>query len=449
MSDQKSGGIHRSQTSSSAFLLSRSDISEPVAEYGTQSDAAAAWTIETLTRVFPEAIGPGRILEAGLAQVAGADRFAVMAFRIDDFYQAAEPESLIQEAAGIVDEICRDQNGIWGIVDADVLACFLPETDGEACLETADAVREKLAENRNETVTIGIAGYPVLDYDRQSILKNAQKAVVHAEFFGPDSRVVFDSVSLNISGDNYYQAGDIDGAVAEFKKALELDAENINVLNSLGVCYGVREQYDPALECFLEAARLDPEEVMPVYNAGYACMCKGDSERALEYFRQAEALDKNVFEVAFQAGRVYLETGRYIQAKTHLEAAVDLNPGSAAANRYLGDCYMEIDRDADAATAYKNVLKIRPEDAEALSALGYLYEMQSRNADIALMFCQRAVEMAPDNALFRHRLGRLYYNRNRYDEALEEFEAARGLGDTASDEYVSMLQGRGDKAGQC
>lgn len=448
MSNQ-SREIHRSQTSSSAFLLSRSAISEPVADYGTPSDGAAAWTIETLTRIFPEAIGPGRILEAGLAQVAGADRFAVMALRIDDFHQVDAPESLIQDMAGIVDEICRDQKGIWGIADVDVLACFLPETDGDACLEIAEAMREKLAENRNETVTIGIAGYPVLDYDRQSILKNAQKAVLHAEFFGPDSRVVFDAVSLNISGDKYYQAGDIDAAVAEFKKALALDPENVNVLNSLGVCYGVREQYDQALECFLEAARLDPGEAMPVYNAGYVCMCKEDYEQALEYFRQAESLDKNVFEVAFQAGRVYLETDQPVNAKKYLEKAVELNPESAAAHRYLGDCYMKVDRDADAATAYKNVLKIRPEDAEALSALGYLYEMQSRNADIALLFCQQAVEMAPDNALFRHRLGRLYYNRNRYDEALPEFDAARELGDTASADYIAMLQGRGNKAGEC
>lgn len=448
MSDQ-SEGIHRSQTSSSAFLLSRSDISEPVAEYGTQSDEAAAWTIETLTRIFPEVIGPGRILSTGLERMEDANQFAVMAIRIDDFKLAADPEALIQEVAGIADMICREKNGIWGIVDVDVLACFLPETDGAACLEIADEVRGKLAESRNDTVTIGIAEYPVLDYDRQSILENTQKAVVHAEFFGPDSRVVFDSVSLNISGDKYYQAGDIDGAVAEFKNALEMDAENVNVLNSLGVCYGVREQYDLALDCFLEAARLDPEEVMPVYNAGYACMCKGNYDRALEFFLQAEALDKNVFEVAFQAGRVYMETGQPVNAKIYLEKAVELNPESAAAHRYLGDCYMEIDRDADAATAYKNVLKIRPEDAEALSALGYLYEMQSRNADIALLFCQRAAEMAPENGLFRHRLGRLYYNRNQYDQALAEFEAARDLGDAASADYIAMLQGRGNKAGEC
>ncbi|MFW5936706.1 MAG: tetratricopeptide repeat protein [Desulfosalsimonas sp.] len=326
MNDQ-SGKVKRRQTTSQAFLLSRSDISEPVADYGTRSDEAAAWTIEALTRFFPDVIGPGRILEAGLEQVADADRFAVMAIRIDDFHQAAEPEFLIQDTVGIVDEACWEKNGIWGIMDLDMLTCFLPETSGDGCLEIADQVREKLAETRNETVTIGIAGYPVLDYDRQSILKNAQKAVAHAEFFGPDSRVVFDAVSLNISGDKYYQAGDIDGAVAEFKKALEIDPENVNVLNSLGVCHGVREHYDAALECFLEAARLDPEEVMPVYNAGYACMCKGDYDRALKFFHQAEALDKNVFEVAFQAGRVYLETGQYIRAKKHLEAAVELNSG--------------------------------------------------------------------------------------------------------------------------
>ncbi len=442
MSDQ-SREIHRNKTTSSAFLLSRSEICEPASDYGGTSDKGAARTVETLAAIFPELITPDRLFETALTRLESADRFSAMIVRIDGLDQEPDPEALIRETAGIVDQTCHERDGFWGVFDRDMLACFFSDADGAACMEIAEKIRERLAEKRNNTVTFGIAQHPVLDYQKADILKNARKAVEHAEFFGPDSSVVFDSVSLNISGDKYYQAGDVEGAVEEFKKALELDPDNVNVLNSLGVCYGVREEYDSALECFLKAVELDPDEIMAVYNAGYASMCRDEYSRALEFFRQAEAIDDNLFEVAFQTGRVCMEQGRPDQAKKHLETAVDLNPESGAAFRYLGDCYCELDRDEDAAAAYKNALKMRPNDAQALSALGYLYEMQGRNEDIALMFCRRAVEMNPENGLFRHRLGRVYYNRNMNEEALAEFETAKACGHEGSGEYAELIRGSG------
>jgi len=87
-----------------------------------------------------------------------------------------------------------------------------------------------------------------------------------------------------------------------------------------------------------------------------------------------------------------------------------------------------LDRLTDAVNAYKNVLKINSEDAEVLSALGFIYEIQEQNADIALMFCQRASQIDPDNGLFRHRLARIYYNRRHLPEALDEFQKAHDLG---------------------
>jgi hypothetical protein len=47
----------------------------------------------------------------------------------------------------------------------------------------------------------------------QQIVTNAEKALDHAGFFGPGTITGFDAVSLNISGDRRYQAGDIAGAI--------------------------------------------------------------------------------------------------------------------------------------------------------------------------------------------------------------------------------------------
>ena len=54
-------------------------------------------------------------------------------------------------------------------------------------------------------------------------LQNACKALDHGAFFGPDACVVFDAISLNISGDRFYQSGDLNAAIDEYHFALTLD----------------------------------------------------------------------------------------------------------------------------------------------------------------------------------------------------------------------------------
>ncbi len=92
--------------------------------------------------------------------------------------------------------------------------------------------------------------------------------MTHAAVVGPGSMVVLDAVSLNISGDQLYQAGNLQGAVEEYRKALQLDPSNVNVHNSLGVCYGMMERYDAAEAEFDAALLLKPDEVMALYQSG-------------------------------------------------------------------------------------------------------------------------------------------------------------------------------------
>jgi tetratricopeptide (TPR) repeat protein len=438
MSDSCSA-VHRSQTSSSAFLLSQSDVCKPLPAHGPGTDESAARILEALADLPDSLLTPEMLQEAALKRLEKEKKFSVLVIGIDDFHISDNSDGLALNAASAVVEICRDYKGFWGVFDADKLACFLPGKDSKECGEIAQRLLDNLNPRHTQTVTTGIASYPLLDFDKSEILINAQKALEHAEFFGPGAITAFDAVSLNISGDKYYQAGDIEGAVSEFKKAIEIDPDNVNVLNSLGVCYGVKEELELAMECFTKAAELDPGEIMALYNAGYVHMSKGENEKALEYFEKAGKINPGVFEVAFQTGRVYLESGRPQKARKFLETAVSITDKSGAAHRYLADCYLSLDRDIDAATAYKTALKLRPDDAEALSALGYLYEMQGKNADIALMFCQRAVEMAPENGLFRHRLGRIYFCRNMGEEAVAEFQAACDCGQDSL-EYLSLAR---------
>jgi Flp pilus assembly protein TadD len=111
--------------------------------------------------------------------------------------------------------------------------------------------------------------------------------------------VALDTVSLNISADHYYQNGDLAAAISEYRSALCLDAANVNVHNSLGVCLAQQGNPAAARACFEEAWRIDPKEAMAVYNIGVLHLLEKDKVKALEMFRQAFAMDNRTFEIPF------------------------------------------------------------------------------------------------------------------------------------------------------
>ena len=327
---------------------------------------------------------------------------------------------------------------LWGVLDRDFFGCFFPEKDKSVCLKLAKKFKRILAEKRDETVTIGIASYPALNYKKDQVLENARKAFDHAQFFGPDSTVSFDAVSLNISGDKLYDKGDIKGAIEEFKMALLLDPSNVNVHNSLGVCHGVLGDYKKALKEFKSAISIDPDDIMALHNAGLACTLAGNNDKALEYFLQADRIDKDVFEVAFQTGKLYLENKQPDKGITYFEKAIKINPESGAAFSSMGDCFTSLSMVDKAVSAYKKAIKLNASDADSLSALGFLFDAQGENPDISILFCRQSVEISPENGLFRYRLGRLYQKANKIEAALEEFEAAKKMGYDSTQEIKQI-----------
>ncbi len=430
---------HRS--SSQQFLFCKSD-SKP--KHDKVVDAS--WVESSrLSKMFPDILVGKNFVDHAMTTLDSSTKFEVMIVRIDNQKHKEKTKvvdndiDLLADVAKAVDTICKNENGMWGQLDHDMFGCFFSGKNQTLSLELADKIKTGLAELRNETVSIGIASFPTISFNKDQILDNARKALNHAEFFGLDSTVLFDTVSLNISGDNMYQKGDIDGAIEEFKAALMLDPSNVNVHNSIGVCYGILGAYEKALKAFEEAIRLDPDEAMALYNAGLANMLTDNSEKALEYFLDADRKEEDIFDVAFQTGRLYLEMGKPEQGKKSLEKAVRLNPESGLALRYLGECCAAMNLTDEAISAYKKVIRQNPNDAESLSALGYLFDLQGENPEITTIFCQQSIDIAPENGLFRYRLGNLYLKRNQLEDALEQFQKAADMG-YDSKELIEKIQ---------
>jgi Flp pilus assembly protein TadD len=436
---QNTQTLYRNRSSTREFFLYKTDYktgNDQTRMSQTGSQLIAGWN--ELSDVFPDLLAGKSFIESSATRLESFSTFGVMVIRIDrlseaggvcgnDFETPPDSETLI-EVAKIIDEWCKNENGIWGRLNLDTFGCFFPGKNEHFCLRAAAEIQKALADCCKETFTAGTAGYPTLDFGKSQILENACKALEHASFFGPNSAVCFDAVSLNISGDKRYQEGDIRGAIEEFETGLQIDPSDVNLHNSLGVCYGELGDFEKASEEFETVTRMNANEVMAVYNLGIVSMMTAQKNKALEYFLRADAIADNVFEVAFQTGRLYLELGTPEKAKKFLEKAVSLNLESGSAFRCLGDCYTSINLVNEAIAAYKKAVKQNPNDAASLSALGYLFNLRGENPEIAETFCLQSVKISPGNGLFRHRLGMIYMQQNRFEDALAEFKIARDLG---------------------
>lgn len=440
--------IARKAGASRQFLMSQTDTRRlgEVPAYGVERARNA------LLDAFPDVLTGERLEQESLERLRDSHRFGVLVIRPDEETKAADaPGSpglgadVLVQIAGCLEAACRRASGFWGIEGAGLLAGYWPDRDLAECLELARSLQDAIRTQTGCTATAGVAVYPTLDYPRQQILENARKAVDHAGFFGPNSRVAFDAVSLNISGDQSYERGDLPSAIREFEHALALDPHNVNVLNSLGVCYAVRGDYEQALERFSAALRLDNSEYMAVYNIGMIHSLDGRREAALGFFLKANTLRDDVFEILLQTGKIYLEIGQPQTARPFLEHAARLRIKSGNVYRLLGDCYTAVGSPEKAIGAYKRAVKANPGDSAALSALGCLFDEKGENPEIAMVFCKESVRLVPDNPVFRRRLGGLYFKLNRLEEALEEFEQAGRLGYDAADDLRQIRERMGGK----
>jgi len=374
------------------------------------------------------------IIRDALNNIPVSVQFSIMAIGIDVELKESSPSDshgtghLSNTVFKIINSLSESKKKFIAKISDHLFALIIPLKTGSDFIRLAENIRSQISIECHHTVSIGIAHYPYKNFTRKAVMQNAVKALDHASFFGPNSAVEFDAVSLNISGDRYYQSGNIDRAVKEFQTAISISPKNINVHNSLGVCFAVLKQYKKAIREFDTSLKLNRKEMMPHFNIGLCLYLQNKKQKALTHFLLMKDMGFKHFELYFQIGRIYYECNEYSKAIPYLEKAGESHSESVPSFKLLGKSFYKLNMDKEAIWAFKRVVKLNPNDAEPLSMLGYLYDKRDENPEISIIFCQQSIDISPNNGLFRHRLGTIYLKQNKLDLALLEFQKASELG---------------------
>jgi len=199
----------------------------------------------------------------------------------------------------------------------------------------------------------------------------------------------------------YEKPENVDSAITEFKRALQIDPNYAPAYAGLGAAYWTAYQ--------------------PPMNRG-----KDWLTGASQNCEKALALDPQLAEAHTCLGNVDFGTGQYEEAVTQYQRALDLDPRSNDALEGLASAYGKLENPVAAEAAYKKAIVLRPEYWAVYSWLGEFYTGQARYSQAAEMY-RKVTELAPDNYTGHYNLGAVYVLQGRYREAISELNRSISL----------------------
>ncbi len=355
----------------------------------------------------------------------GQKTFSLVFFRLDNLPDEQTSPFSTEGLEQQVSATLAQQGEIW-LADAHTLVCFLAGLQPHEAAPKAKLIRKHLQDALpGASFAIGIAGWPCLDYAKKYIPANGLKALLHASLLGPGQEVIFDQLSLNVSGDSYFEEGDYHQAIREYRRGLLLKPDDVNLLNSLGVTFAAYGQEHRAAACFRQALNLEQKNHMALANLGYTLLRQGKSHEALGCLEQAysafpadEALPKELLRPLVE---LKLKQDQYDQALLVLKqwAASVVVDKDALYQRHLGLALEGCGKIEEAMRAFEQALKLSPKDAISLGHLGGLYQVSGEGQDLGLHFCKQAIRLERNDASLWRILAQSLLTHGNFEAAAE------------------------------
>ncbi|MHB1654013.1 MAG: tetratricopeptide repeat protein [Desulfitobacteriaceae bacterium] len=136
-------------------------------------------------------------------------------------------------------------------------------------------------------------------------------------------------------GWSLFQKGQYNDALAEYKKAIDLDDKNYRAYYDLGLAYRQVEKYDLAISSLQKALEIAPKSFEAHYDLGLAYQHNGKFEQALQEFQLAYKLNPGSTEIIYSIGQVYEKMGKIDEAKYQYQSALEFDPKFTKAKEAL------------------------------------------------------------------------------------------------------------------
>lgn len=227
----------------------------------------------------------------------------------------------------------------------------------------------------------------------------------------------------------------LDLAIAEFEKIVALEPADVEDRMVLGQLYTVKHEPKKAEEQFKTAQNIEPDSEEVVLNLARLYAESGDIEHAVKVIEAVPVSDRTS-KMEFALGAAYDQLKRPKDAIAAYRRAADIEPGDLHTMNTLAQALFSDGQYDEALKAYRNLAQANPDDVNALIRISEILRRQGKYED-ALATIRKAVKKDPNSLEAGYNEGLLLDVLGRYDEAAQEFEHMVELTSHANGAYTA------------
>jgi tetratricopeptide (TPR) repeat protein len=196
----------------------------------------------------------------------------------------------------------------------------------------------------------------------------------------------------NALGDVLADHGQVDAAIAQYEKALEISPDFARAHNNLGSALASRGQVDAAIVQYEKALEIKPDLAQAHNNLGNALASRGQVDAAIARYEKALEISPDYAQAHNNLGYVLAGRGRVDAAIAHFQHALEINPDCVEAHYNVG-AVLAGRGQIDAAIAhFQKALEINPDCVQAHYNIGAVLAGRGQ-VDAAIAHYQKAVSL--------------------------------------------------------
>ena len=209
-------------------------------------------------------------------------------------------------------------------------------------------------------------------------------------------------------------------AIAEYEKIVALQPKSVEDRMVLGQLYTVKHDAKKAEEQFRIAQDIEPESEEVVLNLARLYAESGDIQHATKVIQDVPVADRTP-KMEFALGAAYDQLKQSKDAIAAHQRAADMDPGDAQTLDALAQALLADNQLDEALKQFKLVTEADPENVEPLIHIGEIQRRQGKYED-ALATIRKARKMDPTSLEAGYNEGLLLDVLGRYDEATQTYE---------------------------
>jgi tetratricopeptide (TPR) repeat protein len=241
------------------------------------------------------------------------------------------------------------------------------------------------------------------------------------------------------------QAGDVEGAIADYRKFLESQPRNVEARSNLGAALVRQGLLEDAVKEYQEALAVDPGRTAVRFNLAVALQKSGQLAQAAEELRRVIRDRPDHRNAVVLLAECHARLGEYGQAVVLLTPLAEKYPDDRAIAYLLGLALVQ-NKQADKGKIYLDQILRDGDSAEARLLLGAMKAAVGEYASAREDF-DRAALLRPDLPSLQRQLGRTLMSMGETDAAAEAFrkELARDPNDFESNLLLGILLRQGQE----